>query len=108
MNSRERLQCVLAGGIPDHVPAAPDTSNMIPARLTGKPFWDLYLYQDPPIWKAYLDCAKTFGFDSLMDGYVPIRFEELGEIDHIWTEVIVKRTPDRIITQRQRLSRDPA
>ena len=102
MNSRERLQCVLAGGIPDHVPVAPDTSNMIPARLTGKPFWDLYLYQDPPIWKAYLDCAKTFGFDSLMDGYVPIRFEELGEMDHLWTEVIVKRTPDRIITQRQR------
>lgn len=56
MTSRERLITVIEGGLPDHVPVAPDTSNMIPARLTGKPFWDLYLYQDPPIWKAYLDC----------------------------------------------------
>ena len=48
MTSRERLQILVRGGIPDHVPVAPDTSNMIPARLTGKPFWDLYLYQDPP------------------------------------------------------------
>ena len=44
MTSRERLMRVLKGEIPDHVPVAPDTSNMIPARLTGKPFWDIYLY----------------------------------------------------------------
>ena len=102
MTSRERLQCVLKGGIPDHVPVAPDTSNMIPARLTGKPFWDLYLYQGPPIWKAYIDCVRHFGFDSLMDGYVQILFDELGEIDHEWTEAIVYRSPDRIITQKYR------
>ena len=49
MTPRERLLKVLAGEIPDCVPVAPDISNMIPARLTGKPFWDLYLYNDPPI-----------------------------------------------------------
>lgn len=102
MTSRERLQCVLKGGIPDHVPVAPDTSNMIPARLTGKPFWDLYLYQDPPIWKAYIDCVKYFGFDSLMDGYVQILFDELGEIDHEWIEAIVYKSPERIVTQKYR------
>jgi len=99
MTSRERLQTVLRGEIPDHVPVAPDTSNMIPARLTGKPFWDLYLYQDPPIWKAYIDCVKYFGFDSLMDGYVGIAFEELGEINHDWQEAIVLKREDRIVTQ---------
>lgn len=102
MNSRERLLKVINGQIPDHVPVAPDTSNMIPARLTGKPFWDLYLYQDPPIWKAYIDCVKYFGFDSLMDGYVPILFEELGEIDREWEEVIVFKNEDRIVTQKYR------
>ena len=51
------------------MPVAPDFSNMIPARLTGKPFWDLYLYQDPPIWEAYIACAKRFDIDSVMDGY---------------------------------------
>ncbi len=60
MNHRERLQTVLRGGIPDHVPVAPDFSNMIPARLTGKPFWDLYLYNDPPIWEAYIAAARLF------------------------------------------------
>ncbi len=43
MNSRERLLAVLRREIPDCVPVAPDFSNMIPARRTGKPFWDLYL-----------------------------------------------------------------
>lgn len=100
MTSRERLLKVLQGGIPDHVPVAPDTSNMIPARLTKKPFWDLYLYQDPPIWKAYIDCVKYFGFDSLMDGYVQINFDELGEIDDRWEEVIVFKSSERIVTQK--------
>lgn len=104
MNSRERLLKVLNGEMPDHVPVAPDTSNMIPARLTGKPFWDLYLYQDPPIWKAYIDCVKYFGFDSLMDGYVQIIFEDMGDIDHEKEEVIVFRNEDRIVTQKYRVS----
>ena len=100
MTSRERLLTVLHGGIPDHVPVAPDTSNMIPAKLTGKPFWQLYLYQDPPIWLAYIDCVKYFGFDSLMDGYVPIEFDDL--MPHPADEsrpVIVYRDADRIVTQ---------
>jgi uroporphyrinogen decarboxylase len=102
MTSRERLSKVLRGELPDHVPVAPDTSNMIPARMTGLPFWDIYLYKRIPIWKAYIDAVKRFGFDSLMDGYAPIRFEDLGEIDREWTEAVVRRTEDRIVTQRHR------
>jgi len=102
MTSRERLQIVLSGGIPDCVPVAPDTSNMIPAKRTGKPFWDLYLYNDPPVWRAYIETAKYFGFDSLMDGYCPVFFDELGEIDYEKEEYIIARTPDRIITQHAR------
>ena len=98
MTSKERLLTVLNGGIPDHVPVAPDTSNMIPAKLTGKPFWDLYLYNDPPIWLAYIDCVKHFGFDSLMDGYVDISFDDLDPPDEKNT-VIVYRSSDRIVTQ---------
>ena len=64
MNPRERLLSVLKGQIPDCVPVCPDISNMIPARLTGKPFWDIYVYQDPPLWKAYIDAVKDFGIDG--------------------------------------------
>lgn len=101
MNSRQRLQMVLSHKIPDCVPVAPDTSNMIPAKLTGKPFWELYLYQDPPIWKAYIDCVKYIGFDSLMDGYVQINLDE--NKDNIWEEMIVYQTDERIVTQKMNL-----
>jgi len=101
MTGRERLQTVLAGRLPDHVPVAPDTSNMIPAKRTGKPFWDVYLYKDPPLWKAYIDCVKHFGFDSLMDGYADIRFPDMEPPDETET-AIVFRSPERIVTQKYR------
>ncbi len=100
MTPRQRLQTVLAGDLPDCVPASPDTSNMIPCRLTGKPFWDLYLYNDPPPWEAYIACAKHFDFDALMDGYFPLRFDEdVPAVRPPVERFIVARTPERIITQ---------
>lgn len=102
MTSRERLLAVLRGEVPDCVPVSPDTSNMIPARLTGLPFWDIYLYQKIPQWKAYIDCVKHFGFDSFMDGYAPILFEELGEIDREVKEAVVMKNEDSIVTRKYR------
>lgn len=102
MTGRERLLTVLQGNLPDCVPVAPDFSNMIPCAMTGKPFWDIYLYEEIPCWKAYLDAAKYFDIDALMDGYVPIQFEELGDIDYDWEEVIVGEEAERIVTQRRR------
>jgi len=86
---------------PDGVPVAPDTSNMIPCRLTGKPFWDIYLYQDPPLWQAYIHCAKHFGFDGWLPG-VPLQLDyeiEAAKNAPRWQEAIVRRTPDRIYTR---------
>ncbi len=104
MTPRQRLQTVLRGDIPDCVPVAPDFSNMIPARLTGKPFWQLYLYNDPPIWDAYIDAAKHFDIDSLMDGYFPLCFpEELPEDHDRWKTFIVYRDDERIVTQRRKV-----
>ena len=99
MTSRGRLLTCLAGKVPDCVPVAPDFSNMIPARRTGKPFWDLYLYNDPPIWEAYIACARHFGIDSLMDGYSPLRFPVETADEPPWEPFIVRRTPERIVTQ---------
>jgi uroporphyrinogen decarboxylase len=99
MTSRERLLTVLRGGIPDCVPVAPDFSNMIPARLTGKPFWDLYLRNDPPIWEAYIACAKHFGIDSVMDGYFPFRWPSDWVDPRPWEPFIVFRDAERLVTQ---------
>lgn len=64
MTSKERFLTAMTGGIPDHVPCTPDFSNMIPCRLTGKPFWDIYLHGKPPLWEAYLHAARHFGIDG--------------------------------------------
>jgi uroporphyrinogen decarboxylase len=64
LTPRERMLAAMKNEIPDRVPVAPDMSNMIPGRLTGKPFWDIYYFADPPLWQAYLEAVKTFGFDG--------------------------------------------
>ena len=103
MTPRERLLTLLRGDVPDCVPVAPDFSNMIPARLTGKPFWDLYLYNDPPIWEAYIECAKRFNIDSLMDAYFPLSFpEDAPADDPPWERHIVFRDSQRIVVQAAR------
>ena len=62
----------------------------------------MYLYNDPPVWSAYIDAAKYFDFDALMDCYGKIRFDELGEINHDSREVIVYRSDEKIVTRRIR------
>lgn len=100
MTSRQRLLTVLSGGIPDCVPVAPDISNMIPARLTGRPFWDLYLYNEIPIWECYIAAAKKFDLDSVMDGYFPMIFpDELGAQDPTRERFIVHKDERMIVTR---------
>ena len=100
MTPRQRLFTVLRGEIPDCVPVAPDFSNMIPARMTGKPFWEIYLYNDPPLWRAYVDCANHFDIDALVDGFFPLVFpDEIVERPD-WENYIVFKTEERLVTQQ--------
>ena len=69
MTSRKRLLAVLHGELPDCVPACPDISNMVPCRLTGKPFWEIYAFHDPPLWKAHIDALKFFDIDGGFELY---------------------------------------
>jgi len=64
MTPKARMLAAMRNEEPDRVPASPDISNMIPAKLTGKPFWQIYRYRDPPLWKAYLAAAAKFGIDG--------------------------------------------
>ncbi len=95
MNSKERMLIAIKNGKPDMVPVAPDISCMIPCKLTKKPFWDICLYNNPPLWKAYLEALKYFKFDGWflygMDGIV---FEERHPI--CWNKEKRKEN-DRII-----------
>jgi uroporphyrinogen decarboxylase len=61
---RERMIVAMTNGVPDRVPVAPDISNMVPSRLTGKPFWEIYYFRDPPLWQAYMDAVRFYGLDG--------------------------------------------
>ena len=104
MTSRERMLCAMRNQQPDRVPVAPDISNMIPCRLTGKPFWDIYLYQDPPLWRAYMDAVRHFGMDGWiysLDGfYVPDPAEPAPSPSADRQEnVMVEETTERMVTR---------
>lgn len=64
VTSRERILTAMRLGIPDRVPVLPDISNMVPAKLTGRPFWEIYYHNDPPLDEAYLAAVRHFGMDG--------------------------------------------
>lgn len=98
MTSKKRMLAAMKNGKPDMVPVAPDMSNMIPCKLTGKPFWDIYLYNNPPKWKAYIDAVRYFGFDGWLDG-VPNVFEDKPVSEYKKEKVIVFKSDEKIITR---------
>src|SRR5512143_905695 len=104
MTSRERMLKAMRNEQPDRIPVAPDMSYMIPARLTGKPFWDIFLYQNPPVWSAYADAMDYFGTDGWLyslDGfYLEDPAQPVVKDERVVTEtVIIERTDERIITR---------
>ena len=82
-------------GVPDRLPVIPDISNMVPARLTGKPFWDIYLHEDPPLDEAYIHAVKYFG----MDGWYVYDNATMRE-EPRWHERILDRAEEEIRVER--------
>lgn len=74
MSPRERMMAAMRGELPDRVPCAPDFSCMIPCKRTGKSFEQVLLYNDPPLWKAYLEAVRYFGIDGwfIYGGLLPV------------------------------------
>lgn len=96
MTSKERMILAMLNKQPDRVPVSPDMSNMIPCRLTGKPFWDIYLYNDPPLWRAYIEAVKYYGFD----GWLPA-FGDMEILDD--NTFIVCEDLEKIITRKRQI-----
>ncbi|MEK6797061.1 MAG: uroporphyrinogen decarboxylase family protein [Spirochaetota bacterium] len=97
MSHRERFLTAVKHGIPDRVPACPCLSNMVPVRRLGIPFWDVYLHNDPPLWRAYLDAIRYYGIDGRMIyGSLDIRTRE----DNVSRETTtLTKTEERIHTR---------
>ncbi|MBI2842314.1 MAG: hypothetical protein HYX78_02835 [Armatimonadetes bacterium] len=50
---------------------------MIPCKLTGLPFWKMYYGNEYPIWRAYADAVRFFGFDGWqIHGYLNYFYQD--------------------------------
>jgi uroporphyrinogen decarboxylase len=96
MTGRERIMTALRNGTPDRIPATPDISIMIPCRLTGKPFYDIEVNEDPSLTFAYINAAKFFGIDGWMfNGTLDFKLK-----NNVTTEKqIVSRHPERWVVR---------
>jgi hypothetical protein len=87
LSSKERLLITIRNGQADRVPVCPDISNMIPCRLTGKPFWEIFMNQNPPLWRAWVEALRYYDFDGYFNG------AEIGlETDNQTEDTVVSRT----------------
>lgn len=92
MTPRERITTALRNRQPDRVPATPDTSIMIPCRLQRRPFWEMEVNANPPLWKAYIEAVRYFGIDGWMfNGQLEVKTE--SEVSHEWK--VTRKTDDR-------------
>jgi uroporphyrinogen decarboxylase len=92
MTPRERITTALRNRQPDRVPATPDTSIMIPCRLQRKPFWEMEVNENPPLWKAYIEAVRYFGTDGWMfNGRLEMKTKP--EVTHEWK--VTRKTADR-------------
>ena len=108
MSGRERIMTALRNQQPDRVPATPDISIMIPTRLTGKPFYEIEVDNQPSLTTAYINAAKHFGLDGWMfNGSLDFKAKtEIPEEKKIykekdqWIVHSVFHTPDGDLTQK--------
>jgi uroporphyrinogen decarboxylase len=71
MTSKERMLIAFRRRTPDRIPVSPDISVMVPAKLTGRPFYELFLDgRDHNGWtsatyaEAYVEAVRQFGIDG--------------------------------------------
>jgi len=99
LTHRRRFLVAVNHQTPDRVPACPCLSNMVPARRTGRPFWDVFLHGDPPLWQAYLETARHFDIDGRLI-YGGLRFTYGPDAARVETrQEIIARSDDAIRTR---------
>src|ERR1043165_8945763 len=74
MTGRQRMLTAFRREKPDTVPVSPDISAMVPIRLSGRPFDEMFLdgkphngYASASVAQAYVDAVKYYGLDG---GYI--------------------------------------
>ena len=108
MSGRERIMTALRGGQPDRVPVTPDMSIMMPVKLTGKPFWEVEVNNNPPLTHAYINSMKYFGIEGWMfNGSMQFKYANeisverriIRQDNERWEIQYVYQTPDGYLSE---------
>jgi uroporphyrinogen decarboxylase len=109
MTGKERLMKAFRREKADHVPACPDISVMVPAKLTGRPFYELFLdgrehngWTSATYAEAYVKAVRYFGIDGwyIYGGLKEIRPEGAPEFVDVVSINHDHKIVDRICTMR--------
>ena len=108
MTARQRMLAAIRNQIPDRVPVAPDISNMVPTRLTGRGYFAVYVHEDPPLWQAYIDAVKHYGIDGWFTyGGVAFTTQDVSSSERWlhrdeekWVKEVTVHTPAGDLTQQ--------
>jgi hypothetical protein len=70
MTPRDRITAAFRNEQPDRVPVSPELWDVIPIRVSGRPFYEFSAtsYGRTPLWKAQLDAYRFFGCEA----WVPV------------------------------------
>lgn len=70
MTPKERITTAFRNEKPDRVPVSPELWDVIPIRVSGRPWYELSAtsYGKLPLWKAQLDAYRFFGCEA----WIPI------------------------------------
>jgi|LSQX01.1.fsa_nt_gb uroporphyrinogen-III decarboxylase len=69
MSGKERILAAMSGQMPDRVPVQLGITNMFSVYQQGLIGWDVYAYQNQPLWRVVADTQRRFG----LDGYLYLR-----------------------------------
>jgi uroporphyrinogen decarboxylase len=105
MTSKERMMTAFRRQKADHVPVCPDISVMVPAKLTGRPFYELFLdgrehngWTSATYSEAYVEAVKYFGMDGwyIYGGLKEIRPPDAPE----FVDTIVDSSEGKLVKRR--------
>src|SRR5512134_3142461 len=98
MTGRERMLAAFRRQKADTVPVSPDISAMVPVRLSGKPFDEIFLdglphngYASASVAQAYVDAVRYYGMDGW---YIYGSMREISLEDRPYWQSHLERLPE--------------
>ena len=66
MTPKERITAAFRNEVPDRVPVSPELWDVLPIRVSGRPWYELSAtsFGKIPLWKAQLDTYRFFGCEA--------------------------------------------